>query len=73
MTITLAAVYAPVGIQGGLTGALFRICIHLAGAGDRVWSGGADAIADDGIEAAASGRQRTRLCGLDQSPVREST
>src|SRR5579883_1290880 len=24
MTITLAAVYAPVGIQGGLTGALFR-------------------------------------------------
>jgi len=24
MTITLAAVYAPIGIQGGLTGALFR-------------------------------------------------
>src|SRR5262249_56143551 len=24
MTITLAAVYAPVGIQGGLTGSLFR-------------------------------------------------
>jgi multidrug efflux pump len=24
MTITLAAVYAPVGIQGGLAGALFR-------------------------------------------------
>src|SRR5205814_681072 len=24
MTITLAAVYAPVGIQGGLTGTLFR-------------------------------------------------
>ena len=24
MTVTLAAVYAPVGIQGGLTGALFR-------------------------------------------------
>ena len=24
MTITLAAVYAPIGFQGGLTGALFR-------------------------------------------------
>src|SRR5205807_3464403 len=34
MTITLAAVYAPVGIQGGLTGALFRaFALALAGAG----------------------------------------
>src|SRR6266852_2507580 len=33
MTITLAAVYAPVGIQGGLTGALFReYAFTLAGA-----------------------------------------
>ncbi len=33
MTITLAAVYAPVGIQGGLTGALFReFAFTLAGA-----------------------------------------
>ena len=24
MTLTLAAVYAPIGLQGGLTGALFR-------------------------------------------------
>src|SRR6202008_1617606 len=33
MTITLAAVYAPVGIQGGLTGALFReFAVTLAGA-----------------------------------------
>jgi multidrug efflux pump len=33
MTITLAAVYAPVGIQGGLTGALFReFAFALAGA-----------------------------------------
>jgi multidrug efflux pump len=24
MTITLAAVYAPIGLQGGLTGTLFR-------------------------------------------------
>ena len=33
MTITLAAVYAPVGLQGGLTGALFReFAFTLAGA-----------------------------------------
>jgi multidrug efflux pump len=33
MTVTLAAVYAPVGIQGGLTGALFReFAFTLAGA-----------------------------------------
>src|ERR1700746_1216483 len=33
MTITLAAVYAPIGIQGGLTGALFRVFgFTLAGA-----------------------------------------
>jgi multidrug efflux pump len=33
MTITLAAVYAPIGIQGGLTGALFReFALTLAGA-----------------------------------------
>src|SRR5262249_7503983 len=34
MTITLAAVYVPIGIQGGLTGALFReFAFTLAGAG----------------------------------------
>jgi multidrug efflux pump len=33
MTITLAAVYAPIGIQGGLTGALFReFALTLSGA-----------------------------------------
>jgi multidrug efflux pump len=33
MTITLAAVYAPIGLQGGLTGALFReFSLTLAGA-----------------------------------------
>src|SRR5690349_208856 len=33
MTITLAAVYAPIGIQGGLTGSLFReFALTLAGA-----------------------------------------
>ena len=32
MTITLAAVYTPIGFQGGLTGSLFRAaaCAHLA-------------------------------------------
>ncbi len=44
MTITLAAVYTPVGIQGGLTGALFReFAFTLAGA---------DAVADDGFATA---------------------
>ena len=40
MTITLAAVYTPVGIQGGLTGALFReFAFTLAGrSSSRVWS-----------------------------------
>jgi multidrug efflux pump len=33
MTITLAAVYTPVGVQGGLTGSLFReFAFTLAGA-----------------------------------------
>src|SRR5438552_6052929 len=33
MTITLAAVYVPIGLQGGLTGSLFReFALTLAGA-----------------------------------------
>ena len=57
MTITLAAVYAPVGIQGGLTGALFReFAFTLAGA--VIVSGHCrlDAFSDDGIEAFARRR-----------------
>ena len=54
MTITLAAVYAPIGFQGGLTGALFReFAFTLAGA---VIVSGVVAItlvADDVVEAAA--------------------
>ena len=73
MTITLAAVYAPVGIQGGLTGALFReFAFTLAGAVHRLRRGGADAVADDGREAAARGRHRARVRRLDQSPVRHA-
>ena len=72
MTITLAAVYAPVGIQGGLTGALFReFAFTLAGA---VIVSGVVAltlVADDGSEAAARGGHRARVCRLDQSPLRE--
>ena len=57
MTITLAAVYAPVGIQGGLTGTLFReFAFTLAGCGHRLGRRRADAVADDGIEAAARRR-----------------
>ena len=54
MTITLAAVYAPIGIQGGLTGALFReFAFTLAGA--VIVSGivALTLVADDGLEAAA--------------------
>jgi len=50
MTITLAAVYAPIGIQGGLTGALFReFAFTLAGAVVVSGHGGVDLIADDGF------------------------
>ena len=37
ITITLAAVYAPVGIQGGLTGALFREFAFTLAAAVIVW------------------------------------
>ena len=72
MTITLAAVYAPVGIQGGLTGALFReFAFTLARRGDRLRRRRADAVADDGLEAAARGRHGARLRRLDQPAVRQ--
>ena len=72
MTITLAAVYAPVGIQGGLTGALFReFAFTLAGA---VIVSGVVALTlspNDGIEVAARRSYRARLCRLDQPPLRQ--
>jgi len=64
MTITLAAVYAPVGIQGGLTGALFRELHYPCGCRDHFRNSGADADADDGVQAAARGDTGTRFCGL---------
>ena len=53
MTITLAAVYAPIGFVTGLTGALFqRIRLHARRRGRRVGHHRADAVADDVLAAA---------------------
>ena len=61
MTITLAAVYAPVGIQGGLTGALFReFAFTLASAVDRLGRRRADAVADDGRRSCCAPAARER-------------
>jgi multidrug efflux pump len=77
MTITLAAVYTPVAIQGGLTGSLFReFAVHAGGRGADLRHRGADAVADDGQQAAARRRYRARLRGLDQprfDAIREAT
>ena len=71
MTITLAAVYAPVGIQGGLTGALFReFAFTLAGA---VIVSGVVALTLSpmmGAKLLRPGDTRARLCRLDQPPIR---
>jgi multidrug efflux pump len=61
MTITLAAVYTPIGIQGGLTGALFReFAFTLAGA---VLISGIVALTlpDDGLAALAPRGRHPRL------------
>ena len=47
-----------------------RVRLHARGCRDRVRCGRADAVADDGLEAAPIGTQRARFCRLDQSPVR---
>ena len=71
MTITLAAVYAPIGIQGGLTGALFReFAFTLAGA---VIVSGVVALTLSpmmGSKLLRAGRRRARLRRLDQPPLR---
>ncbi len=75
MTITLAAVFAPIAFVSGLTGALFReFAFTLAGRGDRVGCHRADAVADDVLQAAqvSCGRRRRRWpYGLARSQVRE--
>ncbi len=71
MTITLAAVYTPIGIQGGLTGALFReFAFTLAGA---VIVSGVVALTLSPMMSSKllrEGDAETGLCRLDQSAVR---
>ncbi len=73
MTITLAAVYAPIGIQGGLTGALFReFAFTLAGA---VMVSGIVALTLSpmmGSKLLRAGDTEQGLCWHRQSPVRAS-
>ena len=72
MTITLAAVYAPVGIQGGLTGALFReFAFTLAGA---VIVSGVVALTLSpmmGSRLLRAGDTERGFAGLDQPPLRQ--
>ena len=72
MTITLAAVYAPIGIQGGLTGALFReFAFTLAGA---VIVSGVVALTLSpmmGSRLLRAGDTERGFAGLDQSPIRQ--
>ena len=72
MTITLAAVYAPIGIQGGLTGSLFReFAFTLAGA---VIVSGIVALTLSPMmarETAARGTHRPRVLRVGQPPLRQ--
>ena len=72
MTITLAAVYAPIGIQGGLTGSLFReFAFTLAGA---VIVSGIVALTLSpmmGAKLLRAGDTERGFAGLDQPPLRE--
>ncbi len=53
MTITLAAVYAPIGFVSGLTGiAVSRVRLHAGRRRHRLRRHRADAVADDGLQAA---------------------
>ena len=66
MTVTLAAVYAPIGLQGGLTGSLFReFAFTLAGAVDHLRYRGPDPVAHDVVQIAGPGNVRARLCRQD--------
>jgi multidrug efflux pump len=58
--VTLAAVYAPIGLQGGLTGSLFReFAFTLAGA-VIISGGGPDPVAHDVVQTARAGHVRAR-------------
>ena len=70
MTITLAAVYTPVAIQGGLDRSTLQgVRVHSGWRCGRLRNRGADLVADDGIEASAPRRRRARTCGHHQSPL----
>ncbi len=59
MTITLAAVYAPIGFVSGVTGrSLSRIRLHPGGRRHRLGLHCADALADDVLEAAQPREER---------------
>ena len=66
MTITLAAVYAPIGLQGGLTGSLFReFAFTLAGAVAHLRCRRADPVPDDVPAPAQTGDGGARVRGED--------
>ena len=65
MTITLAAVYAPIGFLGGLTGALFReFAFTLAGSVIVSGVDRADAVADDVLGASSRDAEEGRFAKL---------
>ena len=71
MTITLAAVYAPIGLQGRAhRHALSRVRVYPGGRGAGLRRGRAHAFADDVLEAPARRRFPSRLRRLDQSALR---
>ena len=60
MTITLATVYTPVALAGRPHRlAVPRVRVHARGRGDHLRHRGADALADDGLEAAAGRATRS--------------
>ncbi len=72
MTITLAAVYTPVGDPGRIDRRFVpRVRLHAGWRCHRFGNRRTDSVANDGVEAAARGRHRTRLCWLHQSSLRE--
>ena len=74
MTMTLVAVYIPIGLQGGLTGALFREFAFTPGWCRRdIRCCRADAVTDHGRQAAAQRPGRgARADRLAESPLRSA-
>ena len=73
MTITLAAVYAPIGFTTGLTGSLFReFAFTLAGAVSPVRHHCSHAVAHDGIAPVEAARRRAARPVLQVSSIEDS-